>query len=105
MAVFVVEQRAGMAVPTAALIANMGLARTIVSASLSRVLLARLHESQVESGVPRGSFLILMLVLRRFGHPTMLHLQVHAEAGLAREGALTQRAGELPLLLVNPTMV
>lgn len=52
VAVFVVEQRASVAVPAPALIANVRLTARIIAAALWRVLVAGLHQGQVEPGTP-----------------------------------------------------
>lgn len=82
VAVLVVEQGAGVAVSTAALIANMRLVACVAAAALWRILVTGLHEGQVKPRTPpkvrtaaRGSFQVPVVgVVRGFLGSSMMHL-------------------------------
>lgn len=70
MAVFVVEQGAGVAVPTPALVTNVRLAARVAAAALRRILVTGLHQGQVKPRTPPevgtatgGTCQILLLLL------------------------------------------
>lgn len=117
MAVFVVEQGAGVAVPAPTLVANVRLAARVVAAALWRILMTSLHQGQVKPGTPpkvgtapRGTCQILLLLLvvvvvRGFLGSYVMRLQVQSEAGLTWECALALRAREFSLFLVEPAVV
>lgn len=116
VAVLVVEQRAGVTVGPAALVAHMrleGLAMAPPGTDPShgaRVESLLLHQGEVQAGPPAqllgapGSGLLGsgLAGLRRLA---VGDLHVEPEAGLCGEGSLAGTAGQLPLLLVDAAVV
>lgn len=87
--ILMVEQGAGVPVPSPALITHMGAG----SLPWRSVWVARLHEGEVQAGAPAW-FLVGVSML-----------QVQPEAGLTGKGARAQGAGQLPAGLVGAAPV
>lgn len=116
VAVLVVEQGAGMPVRPPTLVAHVGLNDLTIAPSATGfghaagVKSLLLHQGEVQSrppaqvlGAPRAG--LLGSRLAGLGRLAMGDLHVEPETGLCREGSLAGPTGQLPLLLVDTSVV